>query len=316
MSFFVNMYTVFIQIVILAFIVLIGFFADRAKIFTEKTAKLSVDLLFYIITPAVIINSFSKVEFTKENGLGFLFAFLCSSAFHVIAIVATLFLYKKGEREKNDVFRYATVYGNMGYMGLPLSFAVMQSFCGNGDIGTFYCSAAIVAFNIFAFTHGVWIMSGDSKEFNFKKLIFNPGTIGVALGAPVFLLNLTLPEIIQTPLTHIGNMNTPLAMLMFGTYLSKANFKTMFKQGNIYVTAFFKLVLLPVVTIAIFYLLGIRGTMLVAASVFISAPTANNTVMFAAKFNKDTGLASQVCAFVSILSLVTMPACIAFAMSL
>lgn len=316
MSFFANMYTVFIQIVILAFIVIIGVFADKTNIFNEKTAKRTVDLLFYIITPVVIINSFSKVEFTKANGLGFLTAFLCSAAFHVIAIIAVTFLFKKGDRDKNAVFKYATVYGNMGYMGLPLSFAVMQSFCGSGDIGTFYCSAAIAAFNIFAFTHGVWLMSGDAKNFNYKKLIFNPGTIGIFIGAPIFLLNITLPEIIQTPLTHIGNMNTPLAMLMFGTYISKANFKTMFKQGNMYVTALFKLVVLPVVTILAFYFAGIRGNMLVAAAVFISAPTANNTVMFAAKFNKDTGLASQVSAFVSILSMVTMPACIAFAMSL
>lgn len=43
--------------------------------------------------------------------------------------------------------------------------------------------------------------------------------------------------------------------------------------------------------------------MIIAAS----APPANITVVFAAKYNKDTGLASQTVAIVSFISIVTMP---------
>ena len=109
-------------------------------------------------------------------------------------------------------------------------------------------------------------------------------------------------------------MNTPLAMLCFGTYLSKADLKSMWKQGNIYFTALLKLVVLPLAAVGAFYLAGIRGDLLIVASVFVSAPTANNTVMFAAKFDRDTALASQTSGLVSVLSIVTMPACVALAM--
>ncbi len=316
MNFFANAFTVFTQVLILAIMVMVGFFGDRLGFFSEKTARSSNDLLFYIITPALIINSFANVEFTKENALDYLYAFLCASAFHVFAIAVTCLFFNKGDRSKNVVFKYSTIYANMGYMGLPLSHAVMEAVTGNGEIGTFYCSAAMTAFNIFSFTHGVWLMSDSSGKFDAKKLIINPGTIGVLIGAPIFLLGITLPEIIKTPLTHIGNMTTPFAMILFGTYLSKSDFKTMFKQGNIYLTAFLKLIVLPLAALLGFYLCGVRGNLLIVASVFVSAPTANNTVMFAAKFGRDTGLASQVSGLVSILSIVTMPLCVALAMML
>lgn len=310
MSFFNNAYTVFLQIIMLAFIVIVGVLGEKIGYFKEKTARLTNDLLFYIITPAVIIRAFSQVEFTPKNALGFLYAFLITSVFHVVAIIVTSVLYKNCERERAVVYRFATIYANMGYMGLPLCAAVM------GDIGVFYCSAAVAAFNMFSFTHGVWLMSANGEKFNFKKLILNPGSIGILIGLPVFLLGLKLPEIINTPLSHIASMNTPLAMVMFGTYLAKADFKSVFKQGSIYVTALFKLVILPVIMIMGMHFLGVQKDLLVTASIFISAPTANNTVMFAAKFNKDTSLASQIAGFVSILSVVTMPVCIALAMSL
>lgn len=316
MDFLANAYNVFTQVLMLAIIVMVGFFGDRIGFFTEKTARGCNDLLFYIITPAVIISSFSTIEFSKENALDFLLAFLCAGAFHVFAIVVSLFVFNKGERDENVIFKYGIVYANMGFMGLPLSQAVMKTVTGNGDIGVFYCSAAVVAFNIFSFTHGVSLMSGSSEKFSIKKLVLNPGVVGILLGAPIFLLGINLPEIIKTPLSHIGNMNTPLAMVLFGTYLSKSNFKTMFKQGNIYITAVLKLVVLPLVALFGFYLCGVRGNLLIVASVFVSAPTATNTSMFAAKFGKDTALASQTTGLVSILAIATMPMCVALAMML
>lgn len=316
MIFLTNVYTVFVQVLMLAVLVAVGFLGDRLKFFPEKAARMSNDLLFYIITPAVIISSFAKVEFTRDSALQFLAAFCCAAAFHVIAIAASTLFFNKCDRAEGVIFKYATVYANMGYMSLPLSAAVMQSVTGSGDIGTFYCSAAVCAFNIFSFTHGVALMSGTGKSFDWKKLLINPGTIGILIGAPIFLLRLTVPEIINTPLTHLANMNTPLAMLCFGTYLSRADLKSMWRRGNIYLTALLKLVVLPLIAIVGFYLVGVRGNLLIVASVFVSAPTANNTVMFAAKFDRDTGLASQTSGLVSVLSIITMPTCVALAMLL
>ena len=39
------------QVFILYVLVLLGFICDRTKIYTEKAARLTNDLLFYIVTP-------------------------------------------------------------------------------------------------------------------------------------------------------------------------------------------------------------------------------------------------------------------------
>ena len=318
MEFLGNAYTVFVQVMILAVIMAVGFFGDRFGYFTEHAARLCNDLLFYVITPCVIVNSFLNVEYTKESAGGFFKAFACAMAFHVIVIVLSLLIFNKGDRSKNIIYKYATVYGNMGYMGLPLARAVMETVTGNGDIGVFYCSAAVVSFNLFCFTHGVWLMSNsDGKgKFDPKKLILNPGSLSVIIGLPLFLLNVDLPNVIAAPVGHLASMNTPLAMVMFGTYLSRADFSSAFRQKNMYLTAFLKLLLIPLAMIGLFRLCGITGNLLIVASVFVSAPSANNTVMFAAKYGRDTSLASQVCGFTSILSVITMPACVALGIML
>lgn len=318
MVFLSNVYTVFMQVIVLAVIVCVGFFGDRFGYFTEHAARLCNNLLFYVVTPCVIVNSFLNVEYTKESAGGFFAAFACAAVFHMLAVALSFFLFNKGDRDKNIIYKFAIVYGNTGYMGLPLAKAVMDAVSGNGEIGIFYCSAAVAVFNLFCFTHGVWLMSdSDGKgSFSLKKLIVNPGMLSILIGMPLFLLNVKLPTLLWSPLEHLASMNTPLAMVMFGTYLSKADLSAAFRQKNIYVTALMKLIVVPLAMIGLFRLCGVTGSLLIVASVFVSAPSANNTVMFAAKYNRDTSLASQVCGFVSVLSVVTMPACVALAIML
>lgn len=306
MQFFQYMLAAFWQVATLAVMVGVGYACDKIGLFTEKTAKACNDLLFYIITPAVIINSFLNVEFTKENGLSYLLFFGIIAVFHIVGIFVTMPLFR-GAGEHRSIFQYATMFGNMGYMGLPLAKAVA------GEIGVFYCSAAVVVFNIFAFTYGIHLMDREKGKMQFKKLLINPGTIGIVIGLPLFLLNVKLPAVFATPIASIGSMNTPLAMLMFGTYLANTDLPAMFRQKENYGVALVKLVVLPLVAILGLRLCGVQGPMLVTAAVCCGAPTANNTAMFAAKYGRDTGVASKVGGLVSILSIITLSACIALA---
>lgn len=306
MQFFEYMLAALGQVSILAILVAVGYFCDKAKLYTETTAKACNDLLFYIITPAVIIHSFMNVAFTKENGLSYLIFFGIIAAFHVFGALVTKPLFRSAG-ENRSIFQYAAMFGNMGYMGLPLAKAVA------GDIGVFYCSAAVVVFNIFAFTYGIRLMEKGAGKLEWKKLLINPGTLGIFIGLPLFLLNLQLPAVISKPIEYLGSLNTPLAMLMFGTYLAHTDLLGMFRQKENYIVAAVKLLALPLASIGVLWLCGVRGAMLVTAAVCCGAPTANNTAMFAAKYGRDTGTASKVSGFTSILSIISLPICIALA---
>ncbi len=301
--------TAFVQVAMLAVLIAVGFAADKCRIYSEKTARATNDLLFYIITPSVIVNSFLNVELTADNAKGFFTAVLIAAVFHAVLALVVPLLYRKSGKD-SVIFRFGTMYGNVGYMGLPLAQAVA------GDIGVFYASAAVAVFNIVAFTHGVRMMSRENGKMNLKKLIINPGVIGIAIGLPLFLLGVKLPTVLSSPIAYLGSMNTPLAMIMLGTYLANTDLVDMFRRKENYMVAATKLLLWPLAAISVLYVCGVRGELLLACSVFLSAPTATNTVMFSAKYGHNAGVASKLCGFTTMLAVLTMPVCMALAKAL
>ena len=303
--FFANMKIAAEQVAVLYIMILVGVVCDKLGVFTEKTGKACTNLLFYIITPAVIIESFLSQEFTKESAVKLLISVGCGMLMHVVAIAINTPLFSRGDHDRNCVYKYGAIYGNVGYMTLPLTAAVL------GDEGVFYCSAVVMAFNVFSFTHGVFMMDNDLKKFDPKLLILNPGIISVLIGLPFYLLSVQLPEIIHKPITFISSTQTPVAMLVFGTFLSNTKLGDIFKNGKIFLVALSKLVVLPAIMVLLYRLMGLSGTLLTALTISACAPSANNTVMFSAKYSKDTGLAAQVVATVSFISIITIPIIIA-----
>ena len=306
-----NVLTASEQVAILYVLVAVGAIADKIGIYTEKVAKSCTDLLFYIITPAVIIQSFCTLEYNPQTAKSLFIAILCGFILHIVSGAISSLVFNKTNKDEACIYKYSCAYGNCGYMALPLAQAVL------GEEGVFYCSAVIISFQIFSFTHGIYTitkgMDGEKVKFDLKKLIVNPGVISVIVGLPLFLLSVKLPVIINSPLNYIASLNTPVAMLIFGTYIANTNFKSIFKNWRIFAVALVKLIILPLVLMAGFRLAGITGTLLAALSISAGAPTANNTVMFAAKYDRNTGLASQTVAVVSFISIITLPVMIALA---
>ena len=308
-----NMWIAARQVLMLYLLVAVGAAADKTKLFSEKTAKACTDLLFYIITFCVIVQSFYTMENTPEHTKGLCIAVGCGLLMHVIAACIAFPFFRGSVPTQRSVLRYGCIFGNCGYMALPLANAVL------GTEGVFFCSAVIVAFQIFAFTYGVYLMSnaGEGKaKFDWKKIILNPGVRAVIFGVPLYLFRVPVPELLAQPLGMLASMNTPLAMLIFGTFLANTKFRTIFREKRILLVSLCKLIALPLVMLGVYYLFGIRGTLLTALILSASAPSANNTVMFSAKYDQDTGLAAQTVSAVSLFSILTMPAMIALAMSI
>lgn len=294
------------SVAVLYVMVLVGFICDKVGLYTEKTAKKTIDLLLYIIGPCLMINSILSMEKSEDTIKMFFLSLLIAFATHIIAIILNIPFFRSNN-DKDAVFKYASIYGNVGFMALPLADAVL------GAEGVFYCTSGVIAFNVLCFTHGVSVMSKGKYKPNLKKLILNPGVISVAIGLPIFLLEIKLPYVITAPVSYLGSLNTPVAMIIFGTYLSKTNLKAMFSHKKTYLTALLKLVVLPLTAIGVYVLCGIRGSLLVASAITASVPCANNTFMFASKYERDVEIASQTVALVSFMSIITMPVIIAIA---
>lgn len=302
-----NLQTVALQVLILYLIAAIGFIADKTKIFVQADGKRLVDLLFNLILPFAIINSFRSMERTPEHIKGLVIAFLLALLTHLLGIGISALTFKKRSIAQRGIYHYAITFSNAAFLALPLAESVV------GEEGVFYCSCYVAVFNIFAFTYGINQISGKTAKINVKNLIFNPGSISVIIGIPLFLLQPNLPVFVTDVMQRVGACNSPMAMIVFGTFLANCNFKNIFVKKEIYFVSLLRLVVIPVIMLFIFKLIGVRGNMLTALTISASAPVATNTAMYAAKYDNDTALSSELVGQTSVLSVITMPVIVALA---
>ncbi len=301
-----NLKTVAYQVLILYAIAGVGFVADKTKVFRQTDGKKLIDLLFNIILPITVINTFLSMERTKEHVKGLAVSFVLAALTHLLGMGISALTFRKTDRNISGIYHYATTFSNAAFLALPLAGNVV------GDEGVFYASVYVAVFNVFAFTYGIHEISGGKAEIKVKNLFLNPGSVSVIIGIPLFLLQIKMPEFVGDTMSRIAACNSPMAMIVFGTFFANCNFKNIFIKKEIYFVSFLRLILIPLTMMCVFKLLGVEGGMRTALTISASAPIATNTAMYAAKYDNDTKLPSELVGQTSVFSIITMPVIVAF----
>ena len=177
----------------------------------DKAMNGMVNLLLYIVAPCVIIDCFQRpFDSAMLGSLGL--ALPASVAVHVVMMVLAKAFVRNGHDDVRRPLVLAAVFSNAGFMGFPLEQAIL------GDEGVFFGVAYVIVFNVFMWSWGVSIMNGGRGEGKGEawKMVVNPGTVSIAIGLPLFLFSVRLPEVLSVPVHHLSNMNTPLAMTVVG----------------------------------------------------------------------------------------------------
>lgn len=306
-----NLITVFWQVVALFLLMAFGFAGERTKLINENGSRVLSNISLYFVTPCLLINSFN-IQYDPDKLTGLLICLVVSVAIHTVSIAAVELATrgKKSNMEKLRVVKFAIVFSNAGYMGIPLQEAVL------GADGVFYGSVYVAVFNITLWTYGVLLSTGNTGEISGKKLLLNPGLIGVTIGILLFLLPVNLPSILSNTISSMAALNTPLAMLIIGFYLAKSNILSALRDKTVYIVATIKLIIIPLLTLGIMYLCGVKDAPLVAMVTTASAPTAAATSMFATKFDNDVILSVNLVTVTTALSIVTMPILVALAQTI
>ena len=277
------------QVGVLFALMVVGFLCNRRKLLNAVAIKGVTELLVLIVTPCVIVHSFIQQKFAPSL-LGDLGWALAMSVFaHVVgAAIAFLCLHDRNPN-RGGVLRFATIFSNAGFMGIPLEYALL------GADGVFFGAMYVVVFNLVCWS------------------------LGVALGLPFFLFSLKLPEVVGRPVAMLADLNTPLAMIMVGWYLAETDFRPVLRCGAAYGVAALRLVAVPLVVIAAFA--GVRAcvpalnpVMAVAISTAAAAPTAALTTVIAARYDKDVSTATSLVSGTTLLSILTMPPIVGFAL--
>lgn len=297
------------QVLVLCCLMALGFICNKIHWLDAKAVKSITNIVLFFVTPCVIIDSFSRdVDPSLISGLIVaaviaFFTFGFSIAFAHLCI-------KDKDKDIERVYRYASIFGNCGFMALPLEHAVL------GDIGTFYGTAFIAIFNLIVWTYGIWLMSGDKANIKAKALFTNPGLIGAVIGILLLVTGFRFPSVISTTIGYMADLNTPLPMIVIGYYLGNLSVKKIVSNKKQYLIAFYRLLLIPGVMLVIMHFAKVDPVVMVVSTIAASAPTAANTAMFATLYDKDAELGAQLMSVTTLLSLITLPLLVALAQTL
>ncbi len=307
--------TVVQQVIILFVLISIGFGLTKKKLFSEKTIAELTTFILYLVTPCVIIESFNR-PFDADMLNAFLLSFLAAIVVHVLSIFIAFLFIRDRDKNTQTIFRFGVVFSNCAFMALPLQQALL------GSEAVFYGSSFIAVFNLFVWTHGYGIMKTDPENKGQKKsgqMIFsqliktllNPGIASVFLGLFLFLTSTKLPFFIQKPIQYLAALNTPLPMIVIGFYVASVKDFSILKDKKMFLASFLRLIFIPLLSLVLFYAVGIRGLLLSSLIISASTPVGATLVMFSIKFNKDAKKAGAFVAFTTLVSVLTMPIIIA-----
>ncbi len=288
------------NVLVMLFLMLIGFWFTKKGIFTEVGIKQMTELALRVAVPCLIINSYQRefdLEMAKKLGLAMVFTLGIHMVYMLIAIVA----FKKRPDKKDRISKFSAMYSNCGFMALPLIQAIY------GDEGVFYAVAYVTVFNILYWTQGIYIYTKDLKQLSLKKIIFNPGVLGAIIGITLFVCRITLPTSIGKTVSFMASINTPIPMIVLGTYLVNLNIKETLKNGSLWAVTILRLIICPVMTMLILKLFGWETIISMPLILASASPVAAVATLFAVRYGLDSEYSTQAVSFTTLLSVVTIP---------
>ena len=290
------------QIAIMALLMAVGILLSRRGFLSPQGTKDLGAILLRIIIPCVIVKSYITT-YSRERLLELaLSAGLALVAF-ILAMGIAYLVYGKRRRIEN----FASAFCNAGFIGIPLAQAVI------GDEGVFYMAASVALLNLFQWTYGVYIMTDRKDSIRAKTIVKNPVVIAIVVGIALFLSRLPVPGIVTSTLGYIAGMNTPVAMILMGTYMAKLPWRKLLDK-RAYGCVLFRLVIIPAVVLLVFWALPISNqNVALAAYLAAATPVGANICVFAQQYDCDYEFSVVTVCLSTVLSIVTVPLMVSLA---
>ena len=274
----------------------IGYILKIMNILKKEEASVLLKLVFYLLSPAVIILSVSGMKLERELLL-YPISALC---IHAIMIPTGLFLSKliKLNDDERKVFRGATLIMNMTFI---LPFFIV--FFGEKNL---YLLSLFDAGNLVIVTTVVYSIFVSSKEDTamdkIKKLLKSPLIIALIIGFVLNITGLKLPRGIEITMQEIAEMTGTLIMIALGAYFTP-KFKKL-KLSLIIVAIKVIGILIATFIIGKFLPIDEMGRKIMLLGAF--SPVGNNILTFVFVTDGDMELAINVVSLSIILSFINV----------
>ncbi|MBQ7942502.1 MAG: AEC family transporter [Lachnospiraceae bacterium] len=280
----------------------LGYFLKRIKLYDDATLKTINKLVFKVFLPIYLFKSVYSTDLSAAfNGKLILFAVIGLVAWFLLLMLIVPMMEK--ENSKRGVMVQAMFRSNFVLYGLP----VATSLCGEENIGATSLLIGIVVpiFNVLAVITLETFRGGKpSVKKMAKGIATNPLIIASVIGIAFYFLNIKLPSAVEKTVTDLSRVATPLALVALGGEFKFSKIKGNLRQLIISVIG--KLVVSPLIIVAVGIMLGFRDETLVPVLLMSGAPAAVSSYTMAQQMGGDGELAGEIVIFTTGISILTI----------
>ena len=288
------------SVVTLFLLMAVGFFFSKKGMLSKETLSQMSKLLLSVVAPCIMVDTLLAEERNVETLRGLLISGAVLVGTYALNIIFVQLCFRRSQPDDRGVLRFGSIYGNTGFMGIPLIQAVL------GEAGMLPTVVTLAVFNIATWTHGNCLIGGR-QQLSAKKALLNPGIIGFVIAMVLFLLGVKLPGPVSSAVSFMGSLNTPLAMLIIGGQMAAVDFRTLLKDSRLYVASALKLLVVPLITMLVLLPFGLDEVTYMAIVILAGCPVAGATALFCQLNGKDPSLAARMVTLSTILCIITLP---------
>lgn len=261
-------------------------------------------LLMYVCSPALIIYSFSRVEFSLRMVADMLFVFFFVLVLMVTVLLTFRFLFrKKIEDVRYRVYTLSLCFSNCAFMGVPVLEALLPDY----PQAVAFSAMFSLVMNILGWTLGSAIITNNPKYMSVKKIALNPAVLSLLVAIPLFVTGVALPAELGDMLALLARMTTPLCMLIMGMRLATMSVKKVFAVPVQYLIIAAKQLVLPLIALLLLSLFPVDENLKTSVYIMVACPVASVVLNFAEMLGEGQETAANLMLLGTMLSVLTIP---------
>ncbi|MFC6164598.1 AEC family transporter [Lactiplantibacillus dongliensis] len=252
------------SVLVVVLIMVLGYVLRRTGWFDDKFGGTISKFIKNIALPASIfvsvLSRLTRGQLVSFSGY-LAYAFLAVIIGYLIAFALVKLMHVKPGRK--GIFINAVVNANTIFIGLPLNIALF------GDNSMTYFLVYYIVNTVSTWAFGVFLISNDDPtkpkgkthhQIDWKKVIPMP-LVGFLVALVFLLLNIPILKIsfVNSTLTYVGNLVTPLSLIYIGIVLADAGLKSIRFDRDTIVALIGRFILSPAIMIAVLMVAGNFG---------------------------------------------------------
>ena len=291
-------------------LVVVGYVAGKLGYLGGDFDRQLSRLVINITCPALILSSAMTGELPDRQYI--LPLLLISTLTYIVLATVAFFLprYLTKRREDEGAIGFALMFGNVGFMGYPVVASIF------GHEAVFYAAVLNVVNTFAVFTVGTMLITGknevEGSRFE-KKVLYSTPMLAAYLTMLIVALRIDdIPQYISQPLTMLGNITVPAALLIIGSSMSQLSLRSLIGNTTVYMTTALRLAILPLIVHGLMTALGFSPFVVNINTVVIAMPVATYGTILCLKYEKDTTMITEVTFITTLLSMLTIPLLVTF----